>query len=512
MKATLLLMVSGWLLFALSGCEKAEDDLTAPPEEGKQSPDDGTDVSGIPEGSFVVSFSPNTGNSSRAAINGTDSRVRHLRYLIYKSTGEFVKEKVVLKTTDAAPTWPLAAMKDTLPKGSYTAVFLANVEKTMFPIPVSGGSPTYADVLTNYQTTYANARIVLPNAEFTDTSEYYWANVPFSDTNAQPYVLLQRIISMLKLHRNFVDSQDALNKLTNNIVTQIGYKNLIQTTVQGLLPGLLKNAMNLGAVGNLVYNVVGGLDAAVNLVVGVLVQPVTDALYNMLLQQLVNQIGMALTGNANQSGALAGLGALLNPWQGSEANTAIVTLHNFPKTMDFGLTVKDYYTGDQRFRYTFTGLNSPYSEKDIQIRGFNGVFDVRKINVIKQGLISGLVVDQIVDGSLLLNGTFIDINDPIQATVTSNRRYKSDYSLIDLGLKSYAQQTDGNHSLTLSVKLSDIPNLNGILAGIPLLGPVIDATIRTLIGNVTVSVPVNLPLLGADNLTLSGGWSAVSQY
>lgn len=511
MKTTLLLIVSGWMLLTLSGCEKTEDTLLLPPEKEEQAPDEGNNVSGIPEGYFVISFSPSTGASTRDAINGTDTRVRHLRYLIYKTTGEFVKEKVVLKTTDAIPTWPLAAMKDTLPKGNYTAVFLANIEKTMFPIPQPGSGPTYADVLTNYQTTFANARIVLPNAEFTNASEYYWAKVPFSNTNTQPYVLLQRIISQLKLHRNLVDAQQALDKLIYNIVNQIGYKNLIRTTVQGLLPGLVTNAMDLG-LGNTVYAVVGGLDKAVNLVVGVLVEPVTNALYAKLLQQLVNQIGLALTGNANQSGALAGLDALLNPWNGSQANTAVVTLRNFPKTMDFNLTVKDYYAGDQKFRFTFTGLTSSYNEKNILIKGFNGVFDVRKINVIKQGLISGLLIDGVIDNSLLLNGTFVDINDPIQATVVSNRRYKSDYSLIDLGLKSYTQQTDGNHSLTLSVKLSEIPNLNDILVGIPLLGPIINGAVKLLLGNITVSVPLNLPLLGVDNLTLSGVWSPVTTY
>ena len=43
--------------------------------------------------------------------------------------------------------------------------------------------------------------------------------------------------------------------------------------------------------------------------------------------------------------------------------------------------------------------------------------------------------------------------------------------------------------------------------GIPVLGPVLNGTVRLLIGNITVTVPVNLPLLGTDNLTLSGSWS-----
>ena len=116
----------------------------------------------------------------------------------------------------------------------------------------TGGSTSYAEVLTNYKTTLADARIVLPNAEFTDTSEYYWAKINFSDASPQPTVLLQRIISMLNLHRNFVDAQTALNQLENNIITQMKYDDLIQTTVNGALPGLLKTALDLGVVGNAV--------------------------------------------------------------------------------------------------------------------------------------------------------------------------------------------------------------------------------------------------------------------
>lgn len=106
----------------------------------------------------------------------------------------------------------------------------------------------------------------------------------------------------------------------------------------------------------------------------------------------------------------------------------------------------------------------------------------------------------------MLNGALVNITDPIQAAVETNYRYRSNYSFVNLGLKSYTQQTDGNHSLTLSVKLSNIANLNGILEGIPLLGPILNITIKGLIGNVTVSVPINLPLLRADNLSLSGSW------
>ena len=421
-----------------------------------------------------------------------------------------MKEKVILQTSNPIPTWPLAAVRDTLPKGSYTAVFLGNVERTMFPITGTGGTTSYADVLTNYKTKMADGRIVLPNSEFTDTSEYYWAKVDFSNTDPKPTVLLQRIISMLNLHRNFVDAQTALTSLENNIIRELNYGNLIQTTVSGVLPGLVKTALNSVPLSSLVYAALGGVDAVVNLVMAQLTTPVVNALNDLLLKTLTEQIGKALTGNANQSGALAGLGALLNPWNTTDAGTAIVTIRNFPKTMDFGLHVIDSYTGDQRFRYNFTS-GTVYDEKDILIKGFNGVFDVRKINVIKQGLVGGLLIDGVIDSSLLLNGTFIDINDPIQATVETNFRYKSDYSFIDLGLKSYTAQTDGDHSLTLTLKLSDVGNLNGLLGAIPGLSTILSGVINA-IGNITISVPINLPLLGVDNLTLSGGWSPAAKY
>lgn len=495
MKTNILIGISLFFLLILSGCGDEQEYLPDSSRETQPSQDPSSE---LPDGYFEVTFSPGYGDT-RTPVSGADGRVRHLRYVIYKSTGEFVKEKVVVKTTDAAPVWPLAAMKDTLPKGSYVAVFLANMDKTQFPIPVSGGNTTYADVLTNYQTTRANARILLPGSEFTDSSEYYLANVAFSDASPQPYVLLQRIISMLNLRRVFVDAQTALNSLTNNIVTQVGYKNILQTQVQAILPGLLRSAL-LGTI-------IIGLDGIVNEVAGILLVPVTNLLYDLLLQQLVNQIGLTLSGNASQNGALGVLGDLLNPWRGSDANYALVTMNNFPKAMDLDLNVTDYYTGLHRFRYGFTATpGTTNSEKDILIKGFHGAFDVREIHVAKPGLISGLLVDEVIDGSLLLNGTFVNITDSIKTTVNTNFRYRSNYSFLSLGLKSYAQQTDGNHSLTLTTQLKNVANLDGILGGLPLLGPILTGTIKALIGNVTVSTSVNLPLLGVDNLTLSGSW------
>lgn len=509
------------IFFLFCGCTKENLDASEK-EKWKSS-------AVLPEGYFEVNFFSNPFNSfGKSAISGKDARVRHVRYIIYKSTGEYIKEKVMLLPSQGVPIWPLPAVKDTLPKGSYKAVFLGNVEKTLFPYAIAESSVGYADVLTNYNASYDDARIVLPNAEFSDSSEYYWANVNFSDTLPNPNVLLQRIIGASKLHRNSIDAQEALDSLVSNIVTQIAYKNIISNTVRGLLPNLVKNA-----IGPILTPILGGLvsvDSVVNPLVEVLVAPVTNALYDSLLNKLVNSAGLALAGNANQSGLLTFLGVALNPWADADADCIIVSINDFPKKINFDLNVTDVYSGVHKFRYSFNP-GTLRDERYITVKGFNDVYDIRKINVIKRGLISGLVVDQVIDG-FLLPGAFVDIIDTLNIReVKTNRRYQSDYSILDLGLKSYVQQTDGQHNITLTIRLGDIANIDGLLRNsltsiltglisrIPLLGTVLSSiltsTVQSLLSPlklIEISVPLNLPLLGIDNLSVSGGWSKIESF
>ena len=151
------------------------------------------------------------------------------------------------------------------------------------------------------------------------------------------------------------------------------------------------------------------------------------------------------------------------------------------------------------------------AQKSIAIKNFSGLFNIQKIHVIKEGLISGLLWNGIIDNSLLLEGTFVDITDSLKYTPLTNRRYASNYSFVDLGLKSYTQQTDGNHSLSVSVKLLEIGNIDGLLGSIPILGTILNLIISP-IKQITIRVPLNLPLLGVENLSLSGGWSTPTAY
>lgn len=492
------------ILFFPAGCDREE---FHPEDSGETNArQDGN----IPEGYFVVDFSSGFSNpETKAAITGEDDRISHLRYIIYKSTGEFVKEHIILTLEDDIPSWPMVHIRDTLPRDSYRAVFLGNVEKTLFPYPTSSSPVNYSDVLIDYTTSYTDARIVLPNAPFSSTTEYYWANVPFSDQDPEPYVLLQRIITSLKVHRNFIDAQDALNNLVANIVAQMQYRDIIATTVETILPGLLLQTLQgIPLLGTLLYLVTGGLDGLVNILLNALLEPVTNALYELLLKELVNQIGMTLVGNNDEEALLLYLEEILNPWADAQANTAIVSKSDFPKSIDFDLTTRSIYNGIVDFGYDFQNPDS-YQEKSILIKGFDLPYDITNINAIRSGLVSGLVVDFVVD-DLLLPGAFIDIKDELNAiegNTLLNRRFQADYSFLDLKLN----ETGANGTITLSVRIGDIANIDGIIGGLPLAGTILNL-ILSPVKNIQVSVNLGLPILALGNLELNGRWSEISTY
>jgi hypothetical protein len=93
---------------------------------------------------------------------------------------------------------------------------------------------------------------------------------------------------------------------------------------------------------------------------------------------------------------------------------------------------------------------------------------------------------------------------------------------------------DGNQPLKVKIRLGDIANLNDallkgvndLISAIPLVGTILGALtggltvvvnnlVASLFGgikdlSIEVAVPINVSLLGIDQLTLSGSWSAVT--
>ena len=135
-----------------------------------------------------------------------------------------------------------------------------------------------------------------------------------------------------------------------------------------------------------------------------------------------------------------------------------------------------------------------YSDDDISGTDFIRPEFSRMMNDLRDGKIDCIIVKDLsrLGRNYLESGEYIEMVFPFFRCrfISVTDRFDTKY-----------QQAD------ISVQLKNIANLDGILGGIPVLGPVLNGTVRLLIGNITVTVPVNLPLLGTDNLMLSGSWS-----
>ncbi|MFR9164941.1 MAG: hypothetical protein ACLVKO_01475 [Dysgonomonas sp.] len=494
------------ILFALLfyGCTAEDDYGFDINENGHPQPP----VEEIPNDYFIVNFSTGriTGDDMTKSVSGPDDRITHLKYIIYNAvTGDFVKEKIVFSAEDGIQNWPLQQIQDTLPKGSYKAVFLGNVEKTLFPYALPSSPTNYSEVLSDYKSNYSNARIQLPNAPFSRTTEYYWANVEFSDQTPMPSVLLKRIINGARVKRDFVTAEAALDKLVENILTKGNYKNEIGAQVSIKLPGLLESSLGLLAELGLVGRVVNSL-------VDVLVKPVTDALYNMLLKRVTEEIGMALVGNSEKEQLLPYLGSLLNPWNKGSCDYAIVEVEDFPKSVDFDLNTREVFTGSNRFKYEFPNKGVD-DEKYVVINTFNKPYKINNINAATSGLVSGLLVGGVID-EWLLPGIFVDVKEPLVIDQTNlNRRYKSDYSFADLNLKDH----EGKGSINLKLRVGDVGNIekviNGALSNIlfGLLGYLLKP-VTNIVMNIEVDVNLYLPGISETNLELTGSWSPIESY
>lgn len=172
MKRSILLNYLGaaFLLLAASAC--VDEQYTSVPVDGAAG-------SALAEGTFVVDYVVSDGKDSRAVIGdelATNERIRSLLYLLYDSENKLVKERVIPDINEQT-TWPLLratmtweqreALKDTLDaNSSYTAVFIANTDKTLF-----GDTQTY-EVLAGKEN-LSTLVLKLPRTPFADNNMYY---------------------------------------------------------------------------------------------------------------------------------------------------------------------------------------------------------------------------------------------------------------------------------------------------------------------------------------------------
>lgn len=198
MKRLYMLSVAAALFFA--ACEK--EDMTF---EQPQSPAQGgsgdyiinpEDTAGIviPEGCGLVVF---PGKMQTRAVSGESDRITTLSILLYKHDGTDFKYYKTEKI-DAPKSWPLKAATNITEIGKYRAVFVGNMDATLF-----GNEEVLTNVGEGYS--YSDARINLPSISlFNEKNLFHWcSSQEFELTKENPVatvpILLQRIVTRSSL-------------------------------------------------------------------------------------------------------------------------------------------------------------------------------------------------------------------------------------------------------------------------------------------------------------------------
>ena len=181
---------------------------------------DATENINVPEGYMKVSF-PGEESAETRAVNGYDSRIGHLQYLLYKkdTDGKFKLDKANSKTVfegklNSNTQWPLKTpVYCFLPiNQTYKIVFLGNIDKSIFPKQMTELLENVAD-----GDLYENARILSPSVNFSSGNMYHSGVAEFATDPAiytsgkmNVNILLKRIVSRNILTREGIDNTEDL--------------------------------------------------------------------------------------------------------------------------------------------------------------------------------------------------------------------------------------------------------------------------------------------------------------
>lgn len=532
--------------FVLSGCE--EDSLTENLSGNGVEQNTGWEQN-VPEGCFVANLLPATSDvSSRALVNGSSTAIQSLRFLIFKAemddSGQeryvyYNPEKAASNLTfnevvfsqesatyNQSYTWPLNpetySVKVTLPNGKYRVVFLGNMMDYQF----SGQAET-SSILNLSNGEFDNVRINLPSEgpqafyPLLNTGSgcyqnaFYMGSADFDNANRSPRIVLQRLVSQSTFSRDFIDTNEAIDKLVDSIVEQIKGGNLSTDIVKGVLKTNLTKILDKALGTSLLYPVTTVVDRLVNILLGDIV--------NMLHQAVLNQVTGLVTAmlQANENALLFDV---LNPWSvaGSvDAKIALVKsidLNRVPcsyeEKMIEGIPVENK---EEAPSLTITSLNGPFTLMEARVQDKDGKFN-NAIQLLRP------TVSEADDA--VLAGLLVNIQTSLGYTQESNQKYSTTYDLLNLGLQDYSLPAEGKgQTITIETNLSNIIDSeklstailgDGILSGVVsgLTGGV-DELVKVVLGNTTTSLLQNLdlrlPNIAIGNISLDGRWGNTRQ-
>lgn len=547
-------MLCAAVAVAFTACEK---------ENGLLSEDPTTERAGSKhgEGYFRATFFPQQGNNAtrageviepgNEAIKGDSKSIQELTCYVYQKQEEgedyilFDSKEVIKYDAQGKKiqsyTWPLTEeVSFELPNGEYKAVFVGNATKYLFTKTVSNELLTGVDVSSigkENASKFSEASLNMPEGEdnqpimFEDVDDgerdvhnmLYLCTVDFSEadfdgTKEPPQVLMQRVVSQNVYGRDFVDSNDMLATLVNQIVEHIADEDFVGETVRGLLKlkliSIITGVVN-GVVDDL-YDELGDASLRIGFIdtpVGAIVVPIVKGLLGPMLgdngvirllveglaDQLVDPLLTALTADLleklneellnpvlgivnktlnGEEGSLLGLNYLLNPWQ--HVNAVNIEYQSLTKSIGFDREVKAYYTPiDNGPAAIFSAV--PVIDGPKNLESDENV--VRNVYVTtlsgkvtndedkdKQHQLSSIVVDKAsADNDLLgilglllddvdntlIGGLLVNIQKDLNYPMESNLQYNTRCELLNLTLNNFDDYTDGDQ-VKVTVDLGDV--------------------------------------------------------
>ena len=506
------------------------------------------------DGTFTATFIPSMYEPmTRAQVEGSSTAVQSLKYLIYKDNGAgqyFYYTEGDVFGADAtvgsseSHQWPYAGkIQVDLPGGNYKVAFVGNANPGLF----GEGCNELLSYTADESGKWEDVRLNMPDIPFSDNNMFYMDAVEVSTENPVAQVWLERKVCKAQLWRETVASDNGmiLTLLLENVLDHLGADDPVTGLIGGQVGDALKHVFD-----NLLV-LPGHGEGLVPALEEILLEPLLTGLTEAVRPVVVERLAPLLDETLKMNNKNALLQELTNPWAIAE-HGAVVTFKHVPNALDLDGKVADFYPEGTKYKYD---LMQDGNFRYIDITGLADAeteWTIGRVDILKQGLAGGLVVDQIVDSEWILDGSLIDTNtEGLAYTFGPNYKYKSVYGLATLNVDESVYSGDGTENLTVEVNIGTIGNIRGILAGIingetsseekpsdgllgfvgsligGLLGTVgtvlnglldlvgLDNLITALVKAltevpITITLPINVNALGIDTLEVTGTWGEVT--
>ena len=505
------------------------------------------------DGTFTATFIPSMYEPmTRAKVEGPSTAVQSLKYLIYKDNGAgqyFYYTEGDVFGADAtvgsseSHQWPyVEKIQVDLPGGNYKVAFVGNANPKLF----GEGCNDLLSYTADESGKWEDVRLNMPDIPFSDNNMFYMDAVEVSAKNPVAQVWLERKVCKAQLWRETVasDNGQILTLLLENVLDHLN----AEDPVTGLIGGQVGNALRY-VFDNLVLP--GAGEGLVPALEDILLEPLIEGLTKEVRPLVVEGLAPLLdnTLKMNNKGAL--LQQLTNPWAIAE-HGAVVTFTHVPNALDLEGKVASFYPEGTKYKYD---LEQDGNFRYIDVTGLADAeteWTIGRVDILKKGLVGGLVVDQTIDSEWILDGSLIDTNkEGLAYTFGPNYKYKSVYGLATLNVDESVYSGDDTENLTVVINLGKIANIHGILHGIingvrsseekpsdglldmvggilsGLLGTVgsilngllnvvgLDNLINDLVAAltevpITITLPINVNALGIETLEVTGTWGEVT--